>query len=686
MFSPADLIPKSNIENKVRNTSLPRTKPLLPLYEVISNSIHAIKELAKADMPVKGKILIDVKRIGSPGIFGELAEIDPYPVHSFEIQDNGIGFNDENMGYFIEADTDHKIEIGGKGVGRFVCLKAFKKVIVDSNYDDAGSLKNRHFEYRSSKEGVHDFKEKTAAEFAERRTKITLYEYKGEYQKNAPGSLFEIAREIVNHFLLYFIQNNAPEIIVRDDKNDEVNCRNLFLSEFQAEIQKAEFVLSDFAFQVYLTKSYKSQSHKLHFCAHNRSVREEPLYRKIPDLGKFSIKDNDEQYYYQAYVVSKYLDDNVDQERVGFNFPTDEEDEEQLSLIPEITLYKIRNKTVEAIEDILSDYLAQIRENKILTYKPIVDEQLPQYRSLFNHRLEQVKTLPSNLPKNKLDIELYRLESDWKIEVKEEGVKLIEDKQHITNLAEYKARYEKFLTEFNEVGQVDLARYVVHRKTVIELLDAFLDLNNEEKFTDEDIIHSIFFPIRSSSDEVSHENQNLWLLDERLTYHSFLSSDKQFEKITQLEVNNKDRADLLIYNDALTFSEDKRAPFSSFTIVEFKKPQRNNFTDYDSDKNPVEQVERYIDAILEGKVKDRGGRMITVPATTPFFVYIVCDITPSLVKILKNREYSTTPDGLGYFRFKNQYYNAYIEVLPFEKVLLDAKKRNRILFDKLGIS
>jgi hypothetical protein len=78
--------------------------------------------------------------------------------------------------------------------------------------------------------------------------------------------------------------------------------------------------------------------------------------------------------------------------------------------------------------------------------------------------------------------------------------------------------------------------------------------------------------------------------------------------------------------------------------------------------------------------------MIIVPPNTPFFVYIVCDITPSLVKILKNREYSTTPDGLGYFRFKNQYYNAYIEVLPFEKVLLDAKKRNRILFDKLGIS
>ncbi|WP_259071624.1 ATP-binding protein [Mucilaginibacter sp. X4EP1] len=685
MFSPADLIPKSNIENKVRNTSLPRTKPLLPLYEAISNSIHSIKELAKINESMEGKILISIQRIGSADLFGEIADIDEYPVNSYEIIDNGIGFNDENMAYFIESDTDHKIEIGGKGVGRFVCLKAFRKIIVDSNYEDNGSLKNRHFEYRSSREGIHDFKEGTVGEFAERRTKITLFEYKNDYQKNVPGSLFEIAREIVNHFLLYFIQDNAPKIIIKDDKNEEVNCRNLFLAEFQGEIQKAEFELGDYPFQVYLTKSNKSQSHKLHFCAHNRSVREEPLYRKIPDLGKFSIKDEDQQYYYQAYVVSKYLDDNVNQERVGFNFPTDEDEDEQQSS-PEITLYKIRNKAVEAIEGVLADYLSQIRENKITTYKPIVEQQLPQYRAVFNHRLEQVKKLASNLPKDKLDIELYRLESDWKIEIKEEGAKLIEEKKNISNLGDYKARYEKFLTEFNEVGQIDLARYVVHRKTVIELLDAFLDLNNKEKFTDEDVIHSIFFPIKSSSDEVSHENQNLWLLDERLTYHSFLASDKQFDKINQIEVNSQDRTDLLIYNDALVFSEDKRAPFSSFTIVEFKKPQRNNFVDYDSEKNPIEQCERYINLLLEGKIKDHGGRMLNVPKNIPFFVYIVCDITPSLVKILENREYAKTPDGLGYFRFKNQYYNAYIEVLPFEKVLLDAKKRNRILFDKLGIS
>ena len=35
--------------------------------------------------------------------------------------------------------------------------------------------------------------------------------------------------------------------------------------------------------------------------------------------------------------------------------------------------------------------------------------------------------------------------------------------------------------------------------------------------------------------------------------------------------------------------------------------------------------------------------------------------------------------------FKSRRYNGYIEVMSFEKVKNDAKKRNQILFDKLGL-
>ena len=41
-----------------------------------------------------------------------------------------------------------------------------------------------------------------------------------------------------------------------------------------------------------------------------------------------------------------------------------------------------------------------------------------------------------------------------------------------------------------------------------------------------------------------------------------------------------------------------------------------------------------------------------------------------------------TQDGEGFFGY-NQNYGAYIEVISFEKLLRDAKDRNRILFDRL---
>ena len=235
------------------------------------------------------------------------------------------------------------------------------------------------------------------------------------------------------------------------------------------------------------------------------------------------------------------------------------------------------------------------------------------------------------------------------------------------------------------MGKSELARYVVHRKSVIHLLDKLIELNATGKFTDEDLIHNIFCPIKSSSDEIPHDKQNLWLIDERLTYHSFLASDRSFDQIPAVNSNSKDRTDLLIYNDALAFTEDAKAPFQSFTIVEFKKPQRGGYSDNDPKKNPLDQVEKYITELLKGNVTSRTGRQIKLEPQTPFYVYIICDITDSLEDILKKREFSKTPDGQGYFLFKSKYYNAYIEVLPFEKILSDSRKRNRILFDKLGI-
>ena len=408
------------------------------------------------------------------------------------------------------------------------------------------------------------------------------------------------------------------------------------------------------------------------------------MYSKLVDIGKYSIKDEEGNgFYYQAYVVGDLLDEYVDTERIGFNFPEGNDEEEEESF--DLSLAKLRRASIVCIEEILEDYLNDVRSQKVESYKPIVNEELPQYKSTLYHRRDEVLKLPPNLTKDKLDIELYKIESKWRLEVKEEKICILEDKKDVTNHEEYVKRYEKFMTDFNEIGKSDLARYVVHRKTIIELLENLIEKNSENKFENEDLVHSVFFPIRTSSDEVSHDKQNLWLIDERLTYHSFLASDKTFKSVNSINSEDSDRTDLLIFNEAFAFSDSKNSPHNCFTIVEFKKPMRDDYKDYNDEKNPLEQTEKYIDNLLGGKVKGRNGRFVEVTDKTPFYIYIVCDITPSLEKILMNREFEKTPDGKGFFKVKSKYYSAYFEILPFEKVLDDARKRNRILFEKLNI-
>jgi hypothetical protein len=678
--------PTSNIANKVRNTRLPRTKPLMPLFEVISNSIHSIEDAKKSKLLEngEGQIVIDCIRNGSQETLAELKDVDIYPIHSFRVTDNGIGLNDENLKAFIEADTDHKIEIGGKGVGRFVCLKAFKELNITSYFTQKSEIKSIQFDFKSTKIGFHDFKTPNVNGHKP-GTRILLNTLREEYQKNLPKDLASVAREIVAHFQLFFIRNSMPTVILRNQNNTEINLDNLFKREFQAGVKSKEFEIGDTVFELYLTKSFEFQSHKIHFCAHNRSVITEGLYSKIVDLGKKPIEDGEYKFFYQAHVVSDILDENVDTERIGFNFPDgDNEDDEDDNSI-DINLAKVRRAAINCIEDILSEFLSVMREQKVESYRPTINEEFPQYRSTLHYKSEEVKKLPPNLSKENLDIELYKIESKWRLEVKQDKIKLLSDDKDVTTHEEYRKKYESFLNEYNEIGKSDLARYVVHRKTIIELLEKLIETDSEGKFENEELIHSVFFPIRSNSDSVPHDKQNLWLIDERLTYHSFLASDKTFKSIPEVSTDNTDRTDLLIYNDAFAFSESKSAPHNSFTIVEFKKPARDDYKDYNDSKNPIEQTEKYIESLLNGKVKGRNGRTVEVDKKTPFYVYIICDVTPTLQSILERREFDPTPDGKGWFKVKSKYYSAYFEVLPFEKVLDDARKRNRILFDKLNI-
>lgn len=684
-----DIIAKSNIANKIRNTSLSRKQGLMPLFELISNSIHSIFERKNSLlMNESGEILITLIRNGRPEVLETIPENDNYPINTICVQDNGIGLNKDNLVSFVEADSDHKLDIGGKGVGRFVCLKAFKYMEMNSTFCEDGIFKCRSLYLRNTKQGFENFVETESACY-DYKTECKLFDFLPEYQRNTTKKLSEIADAIITHFQLYFITNQIPHIVIKNQNNDQVDLNNRYSGSFSNKVQDCEFSIGEDSFKLYLSKSNSSKSHRLHFCAHNRSVIEEWLGKKIIDLGKKPVLDKGSTpFYYAAFVVSDLLDKSVNNERTSFCFPTnDDEDDEEMET-EDITLSKIRRHSIECIENLISDYLNEIRTQKVETYRAVINTEMPQYRAVLNRRTDQVKKLQSGLSKQSLDIELYKIETVWKTEIKEQGIDLLERKKDITTLDEYKQLYEGYLTGLNEIGETELARYITHRKSVIDLLDVLISKDDKnDRFANEDLVHSLFFPIRSTSDYIPYSKQNLWMIDERLSYHTYLASDKIFDSMENIEVseNGNDRPDLLIFTDAFAFVEEKDPPYNSITIIEFKKPERNNYVDNDDEKNPIDQVERYVENLLEGKITNRKGRTINITKETPFYIYVVCDLTVSLVKILERREFYKTPDGLGYYTFKWKRYNGYIEVIPFDKIKSDARKRNQILFDKLGL-
>src|SRR6202030_2381936 len=78
-----------------------KRKPLLPIFEAVSNSLDAI-----ADRRRPGTIRVTVLR--QP----ELLDSSRGAPHTFIVEDNGIGFNDENMAAFDELYSERKIRHG----------------------------------------------------------------------------------------------------------------------------------------------------------------------------------------------------------------------------------------------------------------------------------------------------------------------------------------------------------------------------------------------------------------------------------------------------------------------------------------------------------------------------------------------------------------------------------------------
>lgn len=657
---------------KVKRTRLYYTQSLMPLLEAVINSIHATLYNDISN----GIIKIEIERDESI-LDLDFGYEDLRPVKSFSITDNGIGFNDINYRSFETSESIHKLDLGGKGVGRFLWLKAFKNVSVNSSFKHNGVFKKRKFDFQLVEKGVVNH-ELLVLETPERETVIKLEDFYSEYQKTCPKAIEELSEKIMQHCLSYLIKENCPLIILIDKSNEkEIIINDVYKKDVQ-KLESFDFLVKKYSFHLDLFKVFNMTTQSaIHYCADDREVIFKPLKEDIPELNK-RIKSGDEEFYLKAYLSGEYLNEIVNSERTNFDFPESTEMFEEY-----VSEDELKAILIGQIEKGVYQYLQEIRATKVQRIKEYVFKKAPQYRSLLKYKLNEIEKLPL-LSDSKLEIELFRLQHSLEQDIKKEGHKIFREIKTVKDFEDYQIKYDEYLTKVVEVGSMTLAKYILHRKTVIDILDKHIRGNKFGEFAKEETIHRLIFPLRCTSDDVEYEDHNLWLIDERLAYHQYLASDKPFKKLEIVDASSSDRPDIISFNgyfeNKFAFSETK-SKFQSIVIVEFKRPMRKDYNN--DDENPIDQVLNYIDNIKKDKrsLKDERGFNVK---EVPFYCYIVCDLTEKIKTLAKRHDFTETFDGEGFFGYRREY-NAYFEIISYDKLLDDSKKRNQILFDKLKL-
>lgn len=656
-----------NFQGLVDLHTLPTSEPLLPLYEAVVNSIQSINQANISD----GQIHIKIEREGSISLFErENWETD---IDNIIIQDNGVGFTEDNFKSFNTYASDLKKMLGCKGVGRMIWLKAFASVKVESTYFESGSWFHRAFTFDKVNAVDNETKERVDGD-AHNVTIISLQNLRSKNRASTPKKLSTIARDLLNHCFIYFVMGKAPRITISDE-TETISINNLFDNIRKEDISTVEFSIEDKAFRLIHFKNYNPNSsiHCLNMCANDRRVSSTNLQSVFNGVNSKFINAQG-AFVYNGYITSEYLDENVNRERTSFNISDTES-----SMFAKVTKNEIIAKTVELALDYLRDELVAYNNSKREKIEHFVRNVNPRYRLLLRRYPECIDNILIFNDEDKMELELFKQEQQYKLKLKEEGKeleKIIKTNVNADNIVKKTTEYAEKLSE---MGKSSLAEYILHRKTVLDLLERNLKYQNNNQYAYEQSIHQIVFPMQQTSDDIDYTAHNLWLIDEKLSYHYYLASDKKIKSMDPIQSDSKNEPDITIFDSPFAFTDENEQPFRNITIIEFKRPGREAYGD---SENPIQQVIEYMDDFTNGKIKTKDGLTIDGTSNIRFFCYILCDISEKLHKYIKQYDFQLTPDSQGYYLYSKSY-NAYMEIIPYNKMIKDSKKRNKILFDKL---
>lgn len=366
----------TNLANRIKHTSLPKSAGLMPLLEAVVNSIHSIEE-AGVDL-ANGNIVVEILRstqgnlnIGNEGAGRESLN----DIVGFNVTDNGIGFDNVNMESFETLDSDHKAQKGCRGVGRLMWLKAFEIVHVDSCFRSGdGTYQRRAFDF-NAQAGITNQKMEALPQSTSRKTTVHLGGFRDTYRDASRKTADAISRQLFEHCLWYFIRpGGAPSILIKDGE-ETIPLDDIYQSSLHANAVIEQINVKEIPFELTHIKlrASTSQSHQIAYCAANRLVKEESLKGKIPGLyGR--IDDGSGEFIYSCYISSPLLDDSVRNERTGFDI---EDEVSGLFAGSTVSLNDIREAVISRAKIQLEAVLEDGRQRGMARVSQFVESEAP---------------------------------------------------------------------------------------------------------------------------------------------------------------------------------------------------------------------------------------------------------------------------------------------------------------------
>jgi anti-sigma regulatory factor (Ser/Thr protein kinase) len=645
------------------------------IVEVVVNAIEAIHARGEAG----GRVLIRAYRSAQLEADGSLPEIQ-----SFEIEDNGVGFTDEHRDSFDTLYSDLKIKEGGKGFGRFICLKYFDDVRVESDYRGIDGFTHRSFRMGKGKDII--INESIAASAASDSKTIVRLDWL-KSGRSIEKRLDTIARILVEKLLPYFITANysCPRIVLSEaDSSDAVILNDFVSNQISSVIQEIPLTTKIFElrareieeqFSIRLFKFFypKNMKSRISLVAHKREVFSSFLHNYVPEFSEDFYEKNlspdgisERNYIVKAYVFSPFLDRHVSLERGSFELKAAGE------LLYGISESDIEKSAAEIAKEALGADITMRQQKKSDRVQSYVDDDAPWHKRLLASL--DLTNMPYNPSAEEIELHLQKEKYLQERQIRDEVTQVLAGGR----LDTLKTNVARLVEAISESSKNDLVHYIALRKNVLDLFGKSLEVDETGAYQTEGLVHDIIFPRKRDTEITAFDDHNLWIVDERLNFTSYVSSD------IPLNGRSSERPDLAVYDKRILFRGDNEAS-NPITIFEFKKPQRDDFVNPSSKEDPIQQIIRYVNNIRDGKFKTPSGRKMLVEPNTPFYGYIVCDLTAKVEEwLLREKNFKVMPDRLGWFQWVENI-NLYLEVLSWDKVLRDARLRNSIFFHKLGI-